>query len=962
MARNTEQSMNYALARALCKRHPLWDEKTVHAEQTRVLLKDARKQPDILVEINNRQPVVIEAEVNPADDVEEEARGRLGAISSSTTARIESALAVIYPERFRDGDKNLDEAIENANDLRYATFHELDDSGNKRWPEPDSDLEWIETDVNGLADAIEDLSLSERMLARGTSTLEDLVRDTANLLKTAGKNPLKQIAKKLHQEAGEQTNRMAAAIFVSAFMFHGAIEKQEQNGEVVPGLPNHDQINMLGLMDIWNEILGINYEPIFNIACELLDCLPDTAVKKTMKHVREGISALTDLGVATYHDLAGQMFQKLIADRKFLATFYTPPASARLLAELAVRRLNVDWSDADAIKELKIADFACGTGALLSAAQQAVYSRHRRAGEDDANLHTAMMENILIGMDIMPATAHLTCSMLSSAHPLVSYDDSQIHTITYGARSKTVSGMTDKTISIGSLDLLNPKSIYMFDTGVTTMRGRGGGEKLNKFLAPPNGSCDLIVMNPPFIRPVGQESSKIGVPVPSFAGFETSKDEQRKMSAILKSHYKKIKNGAGDGKAGLASNFIDLAHIKLKNDGVLALVLPFTFIQGPAWKKARQLIYDGYRDVRILSIAAAKTNQGRAFSADTNMADCLVVATKGKSAQSKSFIFNLVKRPSSLLEATIVANDVAELKRTPAFEIVEQNAREGVGAGIQSQGVVKSIRALTDSRLLLPRETKTCNIPITTLGQVADMGKYHTKFMKSYGGAFERRGIRRGEIPTYPILWKHNATNERTLIISPDKACDVVDGHEEKANDTWKNTASKLHSNRDFRMTSQSLAMCLTDKKSLGGRAWANVLPRNPAHELPLLLWSNSTLGLMLFWWTGTRQQLGRSCISISRLPDLPVLDPRALDDEQFALAQTIFNKFKNRKFKPANEADRDKTRQALDKAILVDLLKLPAELLESLDLLREQWCAEPSVHGFKGVKRPRSKAKKDIS
>ena len=73
------------------------------------------------------------------------------------------------------------------------------------------------------------------------------------------------------------------------------------------------------------------------------------------------------------------MFQTLIADRKFLATFYTLPSSACLLAELAVSRLHVDWADREAILALKVADFACGTCALLSAVQRAIYRRHRRA-------------------------------------------------------------------------------------------------------------------------------------------------------------------------------------------------------------------------------------------------------------------------------------------------------------------------------------------------------------------------------------------------------------------------------------------------------------------------------------------------------------------------------------------------------------------------------------------------------
>ena len=49
----------------------------------------------------------------------------------------------------------------------------------------------------------------------------------------------------------------------------------------------------------------------------------------------------------------------------------------------------------------------------------------------------------------------------------------------------------------------------------------------------------------------------------------------------------------------------------------------------------------------------------------------------------------------------------------------------------------------------------------------------------------------------------------------------------------------------------------------------------------------------------------------------------------------------------------RDETRQELDKAVLTELLRLPQDTLESLDLLRLQWCAEPSVHGGKPTSPP---------
>ena len=79
-------------------------------------------------------------------------------------------------------------------------------------------------------------------------------------------------------------------------------------------------------------------------------------------------------------------------------------------------------------------------------------------------------------------------------------------------------------------------------------------------------------------------------------------------------------------------------------------------------------------------------------------------------------------------------------------------------------------------------------------------------------------------------------------------------------------------------------------------------------------------LGLILFWWAGTVQQAGRARLTLSRLPDLTVLDSRTLTDAQHARARQIFNAFKVRPFLPANEAYHDQTRQALDEAVLVTL------------------------------------------
>ena len=940
--RNTEPQANGALARALRLRNPDWTDQTVHAERTNVLEGSlpgtgSGKHPDILIAPPRRQPVIVETEFAPAPTVDEDAIARLDTRLHSTGGEIEGVLSVVLPESLKTGDL---ETIEAAR-FRYAT-HYLGSKGDRiRWP---TEGNWLEGGVDDLADAIEYLSLSERQLAIGAEALERVVRNAAGLLaEHAGNDPLERIARDLHQEAGMQSERMAAAICVSAFVFHVAIEGQEH----IPPVPLAGSIDKGSLLNTWNAILEINYWPIFSIARDIVKELPIKAVPPVMNRIAESISDLAQLGVTTYHDLTGRMFQTLITDRKFLATFYTLPESACLLAELAVERLDVDWSDRAAVEGLRIADFACGTGALLSAAQRAVYRRYRRAGGDDKDLHQALMEHVLTGLDIMPAATHLTCSMLSSAHPSLSYGKSQIHTMPYGKKGGG--------IFIGALDLLEASQVDSLLLGSRQIHGKGEGLQ-HWLVSIPDKSCDLVIMNPPFTRPTNHEGSHADIPIPSFAGFGTPLSEQRAMSRVLS----KCKPEFGHGNAGLASNFMDLGHRKLRDGGVLALVLPASLVRGQAWNKARKALEASYSDIHILSIAATGTT-ARAFSADTGMAECLVIANKWSGGGTR--FTNLSYRPAALLESAVTAREAGQVTlKAPAIRSsFDSSLLDPSGAGVLSESVGNAARSLACGELVLPQSLGSGGIAITRLGDVAERGLVHRDInglAPAIGalprGAFDIRNIHQGEVPTYPALWGHQAKRERQFIVPPDSCGDVRPKMKSQAVKTWNRTASRLHSNLDFQLNSQSLAMCLTREKCLGGTAWPSVIPHEQTYMIPLLLWCNSTLGLILFWWHGTRQQAGRSRLTISKLPDLPVLDPRPLTEEQENHCQAIFEDYKNREFLPANEAYRDETRKNLDHELLfgiTSVLKLEPGLKEGLDLLRKQWCAEPSVHGGKGTR-----------
>ena len=72
----------------------------------------------------------------------------------------------------------------------------------------------------------------------------------------------------------------------------------------------------------------------------------------------------------------------------------------------------------------------------------------------------------------------------------------------------------------------------------------------------------------------------------------------------------------------------------------------------------------------------------------------------------------------------------------------------------------------------------------------------------------------------------------------------------------------------------------------------------------------------------------------ITAIPDLPILDARTLTYEQVDRCHAVFEDFRDRSLLPANEAYRDETRKALDRALLFGITSVL-----QLDLgLEEEW------------------------
>ncbi len=959
MPRQTEPNANSALGDLLRGMMPRCQ---VRSENTQTFSNHPGRHADVLITAPGRSPVVVEAEYEPAPEAEKDAFDRLGLAVHGEPQTIEAAIALRYPQAVEDA-YDVRQAVTEAR-LSYCVLHE---DGN-RFPESG----WLEGSVTDLADLIRLVSVPQKAVNEAAAALEQGIGQAANQLDDMAKlrpNITPAIARLLGMSDVPQTRRMACAIIANAMVFHQRIAGMHDGVKPLllvcgPGVANPQDETLAA----WAEILKINYWPIFAIAKDILEQIPGDTAAGLLRGLRETAQRIDATGVDNAHDLTGRIFQRLIADRKYLATFYTLPASAALLARIAVAKMDgVDWADAEAIGKLRIGDFACGTGALLSAVYEQIASRHERTGGDASALHPVMMEEVLYGCDVMPSAIHITGSTLSGMEPSVGFGRSRLYTFAYGRQ-------TDGSVKVGSLELMQTSAVMsLFNTSDPAQRtGSVGEETASQIITDiPDQGFDLVIMNPPFTRATNHGGTHAHVVNPAVAAYNASNADQTAMGDRINEFGK---GTCYHGNAGIASGFAALAHRKLKPGGVLALVLPLVASTGLSWREFRRMLSKDYTDLAILSIAASD-NYDLSFSADTGLAECLIIARKlkaGETAATRGRFTSLSHRPqgfahaSEIAKSTIIAGSVRRIEDGPyggtplmvGNEISGEMLASPYSANGQLWGAVRlsdyslaqTAYALAHSELWLPGNPTATELKLTPLDTIGNLGLVHRDITgPPPRGPFDK--VVPSPTATYPALWNHDAGKETRMVCVPDSALRVRQGMEAKASVVW-DTASRAHLNLEFRFNAQPIAVTLTDQVSIGGRAWPNVRFDTNQFDYVFAIWGNSTLGILCHWWHSGRQDAGRGAMTIRSAESLPVLDFRTLSDEQLDIAQTIFEEFHDKELKPAYLADADPNRALLDRRVVCDLLGFDESVYQGVRRLSAKWCAEPSVHG--GKARPK--------
>ena len=964
-----ETQLNGRIATLLDRMNVRW---RVLAE-TRGAFAGSQGQPDMVVAPVGGRPVVIENEYMPARTLEPEAVGRLGEVLdtdiSASAGNVNAVVALRSPldlNRCSSHDE-VDARLSGGVMLEYALYSGKSSDEYSRFPSQG----FISGTLKDLAHFVSQASVPEEVLEEAIEVFAKGVRGVAVNLKWAceeGDNLEPALVEILKQDYSEQTLRMGAAIMLNALMFHDALSGYRGIRDL-DDLTFHDMLVPMEVHREWRRILSINYWSIFKLAYDIsVKFAPTMFRNRAYGIMYQTVGQLALLGVTQSQDLAGAIFQRLISDRKFLATFYTRPESAALLAHLAIPD-DGGWGDPERVKDFKIADYACGTGTLIHAAYRRVNQLHLLSGGEPADLHAHMMKESLTACDVLPSAVHLTASMLSSSHPRKRYEGTRTIVTQYGKTD-------DGGVSIGSLDLLGSngevRPLIPMHTGMAVT---GTGEDPSDFgVDMPPYSQDVVIMNPPFTS--GGSDYTPGNPAgynkKQFHGLGTDWDTQERMFNLSREY---AKDTCAHGYAGIASWFVALADRMVKIDGTIALVLPMTALQGSSWQKVRRLIAEEYSDVVVLTIATAR-QEDQSFSADTGIAETLLICRKiDRNPNGRGLFVSLKRRPDSEIEALQIARTISTIASADDLRTMDAGPFGGVpmdvgeervgeiieapltsdlpwsAAGISDFSIVQSVQQLIQGRIWLPQmlQPETQLIPMSKLNDVSGIGPTDNNIVGNGSQTAFIRDKSPSTAPAYPMLWSHNAALEKRFVVAPDSEGRVKQGREARAAQIW-DARSHAHHNRDFRFNSQPLAVAFTEDRTIGGRAWPNVRFESRAQEVAYSLWGNSTLGLVSYWWHSSRQQAGRGSMPITAIRSMPTLDVTKLSEDQLKVAESIFDEMRDREFLPANEAYRDESRKELDRRVLVDLLGLPESVLEPLELLRLKWCSEPSVHGGKGT------------
>jgi len=743
-----------------------------------------------------------------------------------------------------------------------------------------------------------------------------------------------------------------------------------------------------GLRKALDDLLQIDYRTAIETTVEILKWLPPDVAGAVNSLVELGMKIAQDRYLLR-RDFAGRVYHRIVGDivhRKGFATFYTEVPAAYLLATLAVDALlGTDEKPItelskeevqgiiDRISSVKVGDFACGSGTLVTAAYTALKdlaSAIRQYHRLDVNLDDVgkkLIEDGVYGIDALRYASQITAINLALMGPPGKITKENVFTIYLGILSDPKAPHEGPWL--GSLELLNNSKhvggiLAYIEGGL-----RGAVEKVSvsgvegTFTVP--DKFDLIIMNPPFTRATGrpetfgEESEKRGLF--GFVADEEARqnllnrleDVRARVRQSLKENAKAYKDvlpniireaidGKGDlkaylsiGQAGEGLLFLYLAHKFVRDDGVIAFVLPRNILMGVSWFLARVLLATRYH-LKYVVVSSDPENDYN-FSEGTSLSEVLIVAKRQDehSPDEETVFINLLRKPRTALEAIALAEEV--MRRRYGYVPLGENMATAYVTRVKRGDllnyilnwnilVYEGLFKYLDS-MIKRNEVEiggiTVRAPLSRFNDlIADMG------VNRGGDVIEAfnltvRGNRvacniyrnRPNVPYIPMICGGGEEVANKMLIQPNAY--VPDMDNSKARRIKSLRTRFFLPNRIRWNTFHTIALRSTEP-AISNVYFMVRMNLTEEQEKALALWLNSFWGILTVFAFMEITEEAYTRLNIAQWKILPVRDIKGLDEGTVKCLANTFDKYANTDFGRLTEQFGRETRMEMD----IDVIK----------------------------------------
>ena len=636
---------------------------------------------------------------------------------------------------------------------------------------------------------------------------------------------------------------------------------------------------------------------------------PDNAL--VMSNLARTVVNIAQRVAGLRHDLLGRIFHRVLDTARYDGSYYTSTAAAALLAALAIREQDADWSDAEAISQLRICDPACGTGTLLMAAAERIRDLRHAAGqsdlEDDETWDLALVEDVLWGYDSNLTATHLAAATLGMLSPSTQFSRINIHRVRLG--------VVDGVPYVGSLEFLGGQARL---AGWPRLAERIEGD--TDALLPEQ--MDMVIMNPPFTR------DSLRYDQFSIREERAVKDRETELVKALPHREAARQHSAGGA-------FVALGEKMLQQDsGVLALVLPSVVPTAPGNLGLRQFLG---QEFHVDTIVTSHDPERIYFSENTSIGEVLMICRRQSRREGKpsTRVVNLSRNPATPVEALDTAARIereGDDDRAARDFTVQRIEAERVERGdwsatnFLSPFLTGAYRALAEGGMF--------QVPTTKLRSLADVGPAGQRIRDAY--TYQHMPTDQGR----RALWFHKTDVTQSMAAEPDRYIVPKQGKEGMADGYWGKRSEMLLPHKLWLPLARVAAVMLPEK--VVGSLWTPCRPYRPETAKALCLYLNSTAGLLALLGDRDNRKPSYPSFSLETLRTIPVPDFRELDKDVWDYMAGWFDWLKGETLLPFPMVVEDRVRDQIDETI-IQALELDAEWVATV---RRELAREPSVMG----------------